>query len=59
MGLISKGNDQLSKSRITMLPFIDVSPSDESCIYSTLLHIIDQAWQKKIFTPSLTFDQPL
>ena len=42
-----------------MLPFIDVSPSDQSCIYSTLLHIIDQAWQKKIFTPSVTFDQPL
>ena len=42
-----------------MLPFIDLSPSDKSFIYSTLLHIIDQARQKKIFTPSVTFDQPL
>ena len=59
MELISKGNEHPSKSRITMLPFIDLSPSDESFIYSTLLHIIDQARQKKVFTPSVTFDQPL
>ena len=59
MELISKGNDHPSKSRITILPFIDLSPSDVSCIYPTLLHTIDQARQKKIFTPSVTFDQCL
>ena len=59
MELISKGNDHPSKSRITILPFIDLSPSDVSCIYSTLLHTTDQARKKKIFTPSVTFDQRL
>ena len=42
-----------------MLPLIDLNPSDESCIYSTLLHIIEQAKQLKIITPCVTFDQPL
>ena len=59
MELISKGNDHPSKSRITILPFIDLSPSDVSCIYPTLLHTIDQARQKKISTPSVMFDQRL
>ena len=59
MELIIKGNDHPSKLCITILPFIDLSPSDESCIYSILLYIIDQARQKKIFTLSVVFDQPL
>ena len=47
------------KSTITMLPLIDLNPSDESCIYSTLIHIINQAKYLNIETPCVTFDQPL
>ena len=50
---------QKSASTITFLPVIDLSPSDESCIYSTLLFIISQAEKLKVQIPSVTFDQPL
>ena len=42
-----------------MLPLIDLNPGDESCIYSTLLHIKHLAESLVILTPSITFDQPL
>ena len=42
-----------------MLPFIDLNPKDLTCIYSTLLHVIDLAFKRNIPTPSITFDQPL
>ena len=38
---------------------IDLSPSDPTCIYSTLLFVSDQARNLGIKTPCLTFDQPL
>lgn len=56
---ITSGYAHPNKSTITMLPLIDLNPSDESCMYSTLLHIKDQAKQLKIVTPCVTFDQPL
>jgi len=36
-----------------------LNPSDETCIYSTLLYIQSQAEKLDISTPCLTFDQPL
>ena len=48
-----------NKSTIHFLPIIDLSPSSERCIYSTLLFIIDQAKKIGVQTPSNTFDQPL
>ena len=41
------------------LPIIDLSPTDSTCIYTTLEFVIDQAKSLNIRTPVLTFDQPL
>ncbi|VDI57080.1 Hypothetical predicted protein [Mytilus galloprovincialis] len=46
------------QSNITFLPMIDLNPSDESCIYTTLHFVCKEAKQNKC-TPILTFDQPL
>ncbi|CAG2195214.1 unnamed protein product [Mytilus edulis] len=46
------------QSNITFLPMIDINPSDESCIYTTLHFVCKEAKQNKC-TPILTFDQPL
>ena len=54
---ISHGNLP-GKSKITMLP-IDLNPSDETCMYSTLMFMINQAARLNITTPCITFDQPL
>jgi hypothetical protein len=48
-----------SVANIQMLPIIDLNPSNESCIYSTLLFVQQQAQQLNIVTPCITFDQPL
>ena len=45
-------------SYITFFPIIDLFPTDESCIYSTLV-FIEQAKILNITTPYITFDQPL
>ena len=42
-----------------MLPIIDLNPSDEATIYSTLTFIKAQAKQLNVVTPCITFDQPL
>ena len=47
------------KSTITLLPITGLNPSDHTCIYSTLLFVIDQSQRLSIVTPSITFDQPL
>ena len=47
------------KSGIKFLPIIDLDPTNETCIYSTLLFVIDQAKKMNITTPAITFDQPL
>ena len=46
-------------SDVTLLPIINLKPSDESCIYSTLLFVCRQAEKLNIETPCITFDQPL
>lgn len=54
---IHKG-DHPGTSVISVLPMIDMDPTNLSCIYSTLQYICDQA---KMYnhTPIITFDQPL
>jgi len=44
---------------ITMIPIIDLSSSDESCVYSTLLFVTRQAAKLNVVVPCITFDQPL
>ncbi len=51
-------NSHPGKSEVVFLPMIDMSASDENCIYSTLHFIATQA-QNHGYTPILTFDQPL
>lgn len=46
------------KSSISILPMIDLNPSDFTCIYSTLLYVAKEANTYGI-PPILTFDQPL
>ena len=47
------------KDQISFLPIINLNPSDETCIYLTLLFKCDQAKKLGIQVPSITFDQPL
>ena len=42
-----------------MLPLINLNTSNENCIYSTLIHITDQAKYLNIEIPCVTFGQPL
>ena len=58
MSNVSAGNYP-GPSKVSLLPIIDLNPSDLSCIYSTLNFVIDQAEQLNMETPVLTFDQPL
>ena len=48
-----------SHSSIEFLPIIDLSPSNKSSIYSTLLFIIEQVNKMNVETPCVTFDQSL
>lgn len=55
----SKGGPTTKQSEITLLPLVNLNPSDETCIYSTLAYIENQAQKLNILTPCVTFDQPL
>jgi len=47
-------------AKVCMLPIVDLKPSDESCIYSTLLYVIEQTSRlNQQAVPCVTFDQPL
>jgi len=46
-------------SQLHMLPIIDLKPTDDNCIYSTLLFVINQARKFHESVPCVTFDQPL
>jgi hypothetical protein len=46
-------------SKIEMMEIIDMNPSDDSCIFSCLVYLIEQAKMRSIPVPSVTFDQPL
>src|SRR6218665_881774 len=47
------------KSNVMFLPIVDLNPSDDNCIYSTLCFIVSQAKLLNVHTPCITFDQPL
>ena len=55
---ISKGSHQ-PKSKVIMLPILNLNPNNETCICSVLLNVIDQCRKMDIDYPSVTFDQPL
>ena len=55
---VSRG-DYPGRLESSFLPIIDLKSTDESCIYSTLLFICQQARKLNIVTPCVTFDQPL
>jgi hypothetical protein len=55
---VCRGENTLP-AHITFLPIIDLSPSDEHCIYSTLCFIEKQAAKLNIVNPCVTFDAPL
>ena len=57
--IFSDNQDLPPKSEVLFLPIIDLNPSDESCIYSTLVYVEHQARKLNIPTPCITFDQPL
>ena len=41
-----------------MLSLIDLNPKDLTCIYSTLLYVINLMFKVNIPTLGITFDQP-
>ena len=45
------------KSKMMFLPIIDLSPTDPTCIYTTLEFVTDQSRSLNIRMPVLTFDQ--
>ena len=47
------------KSEVSLLPIINLNSNDYSCIYSTLLFVIDQSKKANSDSPCITFDQPL
>ena len=51
--------DHSPVASVQMLPIIDLKPTDESCIYSTLLFVVEQAKKMTNSVPCVTFDQPL
>ena len=55
---VSKGHFP-GVSTVTFLSIIDLKPSDESCIYSTLLFVQQHASALHIPTPCIIFDQHL
>ena len=58
MQTFSKG-EHPGASLVTLLPIINLQSSDESCIYSTLLYVIDLCNKFDLGTQCITFDQPL
>ena len=57
MQMIYRG-EYPGQASFVFCPMIDMSPSDPTCIFSTLHFVCAQA-KKYQFTPILTFDQPL
>ena len=58
MQSLSTGRD-VCKSEPLFLPVIHLKSTNETCIYSTLSFVEDQAKKLNIITPGITFDQPL
>ena len=58
MRLLTKDNTIIGKYKIDFLPFIDLDPTDESIIFTTLNFAIEDA-KNLGQCPIITFDQPL
>ena len=56
---ITKRLDFNKEARINFSPMIDLNPGDESCIYSTLKFITEEANKFGILASCVTFHQPL
>ena len=54
-----KSETPVQKLTITSLRIIDLNPNVESCIYSTLLFVIEQVKRMRVPVPCVTFDQSL
>ena len=50
--------DHPGKAAVKFMPMIDITPSDSTCIYSTLVFVSQHARRHGV-TPIITFDQPL
>ena len=57
MQATNQGNHP-GKSSVTLLPMVDMDPSDMNCVYSTLKYVAKEARHHDV-TPVLTFYQPL
>ena len=56
----SSFNGQVSpKSRLSMLPIIDIDATDPTALYSLLLFLKEQCKKLKIKVPCITFEQQL
>ena len=51
--------DNIQQSRIIILPFIDLVPSDVTTIYSALCFTKSESDKRGINLSPVTFDQPL
>jgi hypothetical protein len=58
MQMINNCGEYPGQSSIVFMPMIDLNPSDETCIYSTLMWVSEHAKRFNV-TPVITFDQPL
>ncbi|KAG1687918.1 hypothetical protein GQR58_008201 [Nymphon striatum] len=54
-----RSGDYPGQSEINLLPIINLNPSDMTCIYSTLLFVIDQCKKNNSGPACITFDQQL
>ena len=50
---------EANKSFVEFLPIIDLNPSNETCLYTTLTYVLDHSRKLNLPTTSITFDQPL
>ena len=58
MQLHQHGKSHPGKSQVFMAPIINLNPSEENSVYTTLLLIHRQATSMNVVTPNVTFDQP-
>ena len=59
MHLLNQKKQHPGPARVEFLPMIDLKPSDESCIFSTLSFLNNLTEQNNIGYAVVTFDQPL
>ena len=57
--IASHSKNGYSKSTVTMLPLLDLQPSNERCIYVTLLFVENQSKKLDMETPCILIDHSL